>query len=392
MKIAIAVQGRFHGFDLSKALIKRGHDVRIFTNYPIWAVRRFGIADERVVSFWPHGIAARVVDRMGLRIGELACGTLHRSFSRWALREVRKEKWDAIHAFTGVAEDLFRGTPDVSRHFLVRGSSHIRLQRRILRDESARTGATLEAPCDWMVEREEREYQLCDRVCVLSTFAWRSFVEAGVPASKLALLPLGVDASAFRPSREVLAERRRRILSGAPLRVVTTGTLCFRKGLYDLEKIARGVDPRRFQFQLIGSIASEAKKFVTRLPPSVQIVPRQPHAKLPEWYAGADLFLLPTLEDGFAVVLTQASAGGLPILATTNCAAPDFVCDGENGWVLPIRAAEAFIDRLQWCDEHREEVAAMVDRTYDTFRPTDWDDVAANFENILNGPMSVLHG
>jgi glycosyltransferase involved in cell wall biosynthesis len=247
-----------------------------------------------------------------------------------------------------------------------------------------------------MVEREEREYRISDRVCVLSTFASRSFIEAGVPASKLALLPLGVDAHAFRPTRDVLAERKRRIRSGAPLRVVLAGTVCFRKGLYDFEKIARAVDPRRIRFQLIGSVAAEATKFVSSLPSCVEMVPRQPQAELPQWYAGGDVFMLPTLEDGFAVVLTQASAGGLPILATTNCAAPDFVRDGQNGWVLPIRDPDAFIDRLRWCDENREELAEMVDKTYDDFRPRDWSDVAAAFEDILNDSRyhqaGALHG
>jgi len=383
MKIAIVVQGRFHGFDLARAMIGRGHDVHVFTNYPVWAVLRFGLPAERISSFWPHGVAARIVNRMGLRIEELASSSLHTAFSKWAMKKVSRESWDAVHAFSGVAENLFQGTPAIPRHLLVRGSSHIRYQRQILLDESARTGVRLESPGDWIVEREEREYEICDRLCVLSTFALRSFVEAGVPAGKLAVLPLGVDARAFRPSREILAERQRRIRSGAPLRVILAGTICFRKGLYDFEKIARAVDPRRFQFQLIGSVASEAAKFMSKLPSTVEIVPRQPQAKLPQCYAGGDLFMLPTLEDGFAVVLTQASAGGLPILATTNSAAPDFVRDGQNGWVLPIRDPDAFIDRLRWCDENREEVAEMVDKTYADFRPRDWNDVAATFETIV---------
>jgi colanic acid/amylovoran biosynthesis glycosyltransferase len=383
MKIAIVVHGRFHGFDLARALLARGHDVRVFTNYPIWAARRFGLSAERVCSFWPHGVAARTVNRMGLRIEDLASRSLHTAFSKWAMKKVGQESWDAVHAFTGIAEDLFLGTPGIPRHLLVRGSAHIRHQRDILRDESARTGVRLDSPGDWMVEREEREYEICDRLCVLSAFAERSFIDAGFPTNKLSVLALGVDARAFRPPREVLVERQRRIRSGAPLRVIYTGTLCFRKGLYDFEKITRAVDPRRFQFQAIGSVAVEARKFVSKLPSSVEMVPRQPQAKLPEWYAGGDLFLFPTLEDGFAVVLTQACAGGLPILATTNCAAPDFVRNGENGWVLPIRDAGSFIDRLNWCDEHREEVAEMVDKTYDDFRPMEWSEVAVNFENIL---------
>jgi glycosyltransferase involved in cell wall biosynthesis len=396
MKIAMVVHGRFHGFDLARALIARGHHVRVFTNYPVWAVVKFGLPAKNVCSFWPHGVVAKIVDRMGWRVGDLATPALHRAFSKWALMKVKREKWDALHAFSGVAEDAFIGTPDIPRHILVRGSSHIRYQLHILRDESARTGVRLETPCDWMVEREEREYSMSDRVCVLSTFASRSFIEAGVPAGKLGLVPLGVDASAFRPTRDVLAERQRRIRSGAPLRVILAGTVCFRKGLYDFEKIVRGVDPQRIRFQVIGSVSAEATQFVSKLPSCVEMVPRQPQAKLPGWYAGGDIFMLPTLEDGFAVVLTQASAGGLPILATTNCAAPDFVRDGQNGWVLPIRDPDAFIDRLRWCDKNRDELAEMVDRTYNDFRPRDWDDVAAGFEGLLKNirvrPEETVHG
>jgi glycosyltransferase involved in cell wall biosynthesis len=396
MKIAMVVHGRFHGFDLARPLIARGHDVHIFTNYPVWAVRRFGLPGERVRSFWPHGVAARVINRMGLRIEEMASPALHTAFSKWAMKKVRRESWDAVHAFSGVAEDVFRGTSSVPRHLLVRGSSHIRYQLNLLREESERIGIKLEAPSNWMVEREEREYGICDRICVLSSFAMRSFVEAGVPAGKLALLPLGVDARAFRPSREILDERQRRIRSGEPLRIIIVGTICFRKGLYDIEKAARALDPRRFRFQLIGSVHAEAAKFVSTLPSHVEIVPRQPQSQLPQWYAKSDLFMLPTLEDGFAVVLTQASAGGLPILATENCAAPDFIRNGENGWVLPIRDPKAFIDRLRWCDENREQLAEMVNKTYDDFRPRDWNDVAGTFETILNAithrQETVLHG
>ncbi|HWF11063.1 MAG TPA: glycosyltransferase family 4 protein [Bryobacteraceae bacterium] len=384
MKIAIAVHGRFHGFDLARALIARDHDVRVFTNYPVWATRRFGVPGEKVRSFWPHGVAVKIVDRLGLTVGDALSAPMHKAFSKWVMRQINRESWDVVHAFSGVAEDVFLGTPKIPRHFLVRGSSHIRYQQRILHEESERTGVRLESPSDWIIEREEREYRMCDRLFVLSKFALRSFIEAGVPEAKMALLPLGVDARAFRPRRDVLVERARRIRSGAPLRVICAGTLCFRKGLYDLEKIVRGSDPARFHFQVIGSVAPEAKKFVAQLPARIEIVPRQPHAQLPSWYANADLFLLPTLEDGFAVVLTQACASGLPILATTNCAAPDFVRDGQNGWVLPIRDPEAFIGRLRWCDENREELAEMVYKTYDDFRPIDWDDVAANFESILH--------
>ena len=55
---------------------------------------------------------------------------------------------------------------------------------------------------------------------------------------------------------------------------------------------------------------------------------------------------------------------------------------GETGWVLPIRSPQEFIECLLWCDAHREELAAMVQRIYNDFKPRDWAEVAADFESI----------
>jgi hypothetical protein len=65
---------------------------------------------------------------------------------------------------------------------------------------------------------------------------------------------------------------------------------------------------------------------------------------------------------------------------------------GETGWVLPIRSPQEFIECLLWCDAHREELAAMVRRIYNDFKPRDWAEVAADFESIcLNAVGNVEH-
>ena len=60
------------------------------------------------------------------------------------------------------------------------------------------------------------------------------------------------------------------------------------------------------------------------------------------------------------MVLAQALACGLPLLATENCGAPDFVREGETGWIVPIRSPDRLAERLRWCGEHRNELAEMV--------------------------------
>src|SRR5207253_302951 len=143
-------------------------------------------------------------------------------------------------------------------------------------------------------------------------------------------------------------ERRcARILAGEPLRILTVGNFSFQKGALDLIEIARRLN-KRMKFRVVGSVESKALRAMAC--DDIEFVPRQPQFSLPSIYKQGDLFLFPTIQDGYAAVVAQAQAAGLPLLATAHCAAPDFVREGVNGWVLPIRNSEAFIDKLEWCD------------------------------------------
>ena len=168
---------------------------------------------------------------------------------------------------------------------------------------------------------------------------------------KLEILSLGVDVTQFRASPEVLAARRERILSGAPLRVLWVGTMSLRKGVLDYANMVAALGGN-FQFRFVGDIPKDMRQIAAKMAGSVETIPRQPQWQLPPQYAWADVFVFPTIEDGFAVVLAQASANGLPILTTPNCAGPDMIRQDETGWILPIRSPEAFIERLRWCDSN----------------------------------------
>lgn len=388
MKIAVVVQGRFHAFDLVRALIKRGNDVTVFTNYPGWAVARFGIPADRVCSFPLHGLLSRVVGKVHEKTGWSCDQWLHSMFGRWAVRHLRRQSWDAIHAWSGVAEEIHRDPAlQWTLKLVMRGSAHVRTQATILAAEAARSHCQIDQPSQWMIAREQREYVLADRIVVLSTFAYNSFRAEGVAESKLRLLPLGAEMSAFRPESGVIEARRERILSGAPLRVLYVGGISYRKGLVDLRRIVEeGSD--RFQFRFVGPVWPEAASSVSTLSNQAEFLGKKPHSELPKEYEWGDIFIFPTLEDGFAVVLAQASAASLPILTTANCSGPDLIQEGRTGWVLPIRDPHAFLDRLLWCDSHRSELADMVTAAYREFRTRDWSDVAADFEAICQSELT----
>lgn len=387
MKFAVVVQGRFHAFDLSRALIRRGHDVTVFTNYPKWATARFGLPAERVRSFWAHGVATRVGYMLHDRgLAPEPSPHLLPVFGRWAATQLQREKWDVIHGWSGTCEEIMQAPQlRTTLRLVMRGSAHIRTQLRLLEEEEQRAGVPMDKPHPWMVAREEREYRLTDQIVTLSTFARNSFLEEGVSTDRVSAVPLGADLKAFRQPDAVLEERCRRILAGEPLRVLFVGNLSFQKGLLDLAKIVRGLSPHRFHVTIVGHGLRETASLVRDLAQCCSVVARQPQAQLPARYAAADLFVFPTIQDGFAAVLAQAAASGLPILATTNCGAPDIVREAETGWILPIRNAHAFVERLQWCDDNRVELVSIVRRCHAHYQSRTWDDTATDFEALCYG-------
>jgi glycosyltransferase involved in cell wall biosynthesis len=384
MKIAIVVHGRWDAFDLARELNQRGHAVRLLTNYPRWAVTRWGVRPASVRGFWQHGVLARVVERFGGRtVARRAEPVLHQMFGRWAASTLRREGWDVVYAFSGVAEESLLQLAGRARlRLLVRESAHIRAQDRLLRDEEGRTGAPQDRPSPWMIGREEREYAQADAIRVLSSFSRQSFIDEGVPPHKVRLVLSGVHLSTFRASDAIVEERCARILSGAPLRVLNVGTFAFRKGVWDTAAIIRELGTSRCEYRFVGPIAPEAMPIAAGLRHVAEFTPKQPQNELPSAYAWGDIFMLPAIEDGFAAVLAQAAAAALPILTTPNGAGSDLVHEGETGWILPIRSPDAFVERLRWADTHRAELADMVRDIHQRFRPRDFGQVAEDLERL----------
>jgi glycosyltransferase involved in cell wall biosynthesis len=374
LRIAILVHGRFYAFDLARELLRLGHDVALYTNYPHLVVERFGFPARRTTSFLAHGICSRLLWRLcpcGLdgRVERLS----NTAFARWAARQVARRDWDVVLGFSGASEETFRAFRGRSTlKVLQRASAHIRTQRELLAIEEQRAGCWVEKPSDWIVGREEREYALADAIHILSGFALDSFLAHGVPREKLYYLPLGVSTRAFRASPEAVAARRQRILASEPLRVLNVGTFSYQKGAADFAAVIGRLDPARFRFRFVGPIAPEARVLRGRLDGTAEFLGKRPQAALAREYEWGDVFVLPTIQDGFPVVLCQALAAGLPLITTPNCSGPELIQDGRTGWLVPVRDPEALAERLCWLDGHREALAEAAGQVSGAYLDIDW--------------------
>jgi glycosyltransferase involved in cell wall biosynthesis len=111
-------------------------------------------------------------------------------------------------------------------------------------------------------------------------------------------------------------------------------------------------------------------------------VGRIPRDEVSSWYQKADVFVLPTLSDGFAITQLEAMAHGLPVVTTPNCAR--VVSDGEDGRVIPPRDADALAEALVYFEENREEPVSMGRRARKTSKQYTLDRVGARLEKIAS--------
>jgi glycosyltransferase involved in cell wall biosynthesis len=118
------------------------------------------------------------------------------------------------------------------------------------------------------------------------------------------------------------------------------------------------------------------------LPANVEVLGKVPQSALSQIYRDADVFLFPTIEDGFPVVLAHAHAAGLPIITTPNGAGHDIVKTERDGWIVPIRSPQAILERLEWCAHNRSALADVIAAPREMAAARTWDHVAEDFERL----------
>ena len=198
------------------------------------------------------------------------------------------------------------------------------------------------------------EWALADVVMVNSKWTLDALVKLGVPSEKIAIVPLAYETEEIEPTSPPRAE--------GPLRVLYLGQVNLRKGIQYLLAAARKLDKKQFRFDVAGPISISDEHVVTA-PANVTFHGSVTRDRVREFYREADVFVLPTISDGFALTQLEAMAHGLPLITTPNCG--DVVRDGIDGFLVPARDASALAKALENLADDPERLEAMREATRD---------------------------
>ena len=339
MKIALSTIGKFHSFDLARQMYQRGALTAIYSAYPWFKLRDEGLPRCAVRTYpYLHAPYMRLAPRF--TPARLLWEWQDRG---WFDRHVARTL-PTCDVFCGLSgSGLHTGRVAKSRgakYVCDRGSTHIRVQDRILREEYDRQSIHFPGIDPRIIEREESEYDAADVITVPSTFALRTFAESGVSPWKLRLVPYGVDLRAFYPC----AERKEN-----DFHVLFVGGISVRKGVRYLVEAFQQLDCKLKRLTLVGSISSEMQNLTAQLrnDPRIKIAGHVQQHRLKEIMSTSHVMVLPSVEDGFGLVQAQAMACGCPVIASQNTGAFDLFTDGKEGFIVTIRDSGAIARRLQ---------------------------------------------
>ncbi len=225
-------------------------------------------------------------------------------------------------------------------------------EERIVAEETAReaelAGEWHPAPPEyWAFWREE--CKLADRIVVNSEWSREGLIRGGVPAEKISIISLAYEGAEIRNQKSEVGGARvypKRFTADRPLRVLFLGLINLRKGVARLLEAARVLRDEPVEFWMVGPVEITDATKVTDAG-RVKWFGAVTRNQATEFYRDADVFILPTLSDGFAITQLEAQAHGLPVIASKNCG--KVVENGVNGIILDEPSAACITQALRDC-------------------------------------------
>jgi glycosyltransferase involved in cell wall biosynthesis len=304
------------------------------------------------------------------------------------------KKLDALAPF-----DLFIGWAHYAAHsipaarragakiIVESGSCHIAAQQRILHEEYRRWDIAYAPINQRTIEKMCTEYHNADYIMTLSSFARQSFIDQGISPQKVLMVPCGVDTKYFLC--DMMAPLQKPKFS-----VIFVGLVSLRKGIQDLlqawDKL--NLPEHESELRIVGALTKDFTSIAPRLriPANVIFTGPVDRLKLRTLYQQSSLFVLPSLEDGFGMVIGEAMASGLPVICSTASAGPALITDKVHGFLIQPGEITGLTEKIEWCYSHQAEAAEMGLQGQKRIESFSWDTYGDKVYSVYTSVLKAI--
>jgi glycosyltransferase involved in cell wall biosynthesis len=343
MRITFAVCGRFHAFPLAIEMEKLGVLEQVCCADKTWRTPR-GIPASKFQNRWDLAMRQRISRYIPLFAVEDR--NVAAQFDQWLLDRVRRLQPGVLHGWNLHVRRTFQALKGKGwKLCLERSCPHNAFQDQLLSDEARRLGLNYHSDPKALEEAIEELY-LADIISVPSHYSAQSYHDP-ILKVKLRVNPLG--------SNIIMRPQFPR--SRMPLRVLMVGNDFLRKGTHHLIEAFRLIKEPSARLKIRGSVPRE---YAWRIQdPRIEILGPVTESRLDALYRWANVFCLPSIDEGFGLATLEALAYGLPLVVTNNVGSVD-ILDPAVTCVVPIRDARAIEEGIRWAFELEPDVVWNV--------------------------------
>ena len=279
-----------------------------------------------------------------------------RAFDLWVNKKTNNYLCQA-KAFVGWANcslTTMQGLKNKLPLVLECGSMHINDTKRILETEFEKHGQSF-----YLMEKNRQtilqEYELADFIFVPSEHVKNSFINNGVPEKKIIKVPYGANTEVFFDEKTKTLENE--------INFIFTGCLSLQKGLFYLLKAWEAI-PAKIKsvanLILVGQPTKDfdiMKKSFKNLDKVFFLGPKK-QVEIKKIYEKCHVFIMPSLQEGLAMVIGEAMASGLAIICSDRSGGYELIND-ETGFIVEAGNTDTLNEKILWCIRNPKKVIKM---------------------------------
>lgn len=378
MKVSVAVCGRFHFHNYVEKLDEFGI---LDTFYYSHKVRNsaFSLTHSRTVNIWPKEYALRAHAKL---LGRRLSDTLYPAYhDLWQLGvQLNWRPTPLLHVMAhGTSRKIVKRAKREGS--IVIGevvNTHPIYHDQLLTQEERKRGFQHENRINRQHQRLIEELGMYDCILAPSAVVRESFIQHGVPSDIIKVIPYAANVKRFHPLEKRKPSKDR-------FNILCVGQITLRKGqLYLLEAVKK-LNDKRLHVTLIGQIEPRIEPLLDSYRDLFTHIPRVDNAQLNEYYNSADLFVLPSLEEGLAVVLCEALATGLPIVATRESGAAEIIENDRSGKIIPAGSTIELADAVNEMANSPEKIREFSQQaTLAATQTHNWNQYAEKLRHVYS--------
>lgn len=282
-----------------------------------------------------------VTHEKGIFCTDNVCHNLDNKVSKYVRRN--KRKIGGIYAY----EDLALQTFSIAKKYNIKclydlPIGYWRAMHNLLSEERAKNpewAMTLGGfnDSDKKLQRKDEELRFADKIYVASSFTKKTLEMYPGKLADIEVIPYG-----FPP---VNTKREYDDIKNRKIKVLFVGGLSQRKGLSYFFEAIKGLE-NKIEATVVGRGNLDACSALKEAISKINYIPSLPHDEILKLMANQDLFIFPSLFEGFGLVITEAMSQGTPVITTDRTCGPDIMHNGIDGWVVEAGNTKPIRDLL----------------------------------------------